>query len=321
MTVRQTQWGCFLKQLPVPICGLTLGLGALGNMLLAYSGFLYWLYGFLAAVLWGMLIVKFIIYRQEFLEELKNPVAFSVFEAFFMTLLQLALYMEPYFHQLAYGLWLLANVGHIVLVICFSWRFLRQFHLSTVYTTWNVLYGGNVLAAVISPVFDAQLAGQWIFWIGAVLFLPWYPISAWRYWKLPVPEPVLPTLCILAAPFNLMLAGYLSVMQQPQLWLVLLLAIIGQSMYIFVLIQLPKLLKLPFYPSYGALTFPFVISAVAMKKLLLFLTAEGIGYPSMLSTVVLIEEVIAVVMVTYALIRYLLYLGQIYQRGKSGCGA
>ena len=90
---------------------------------------------------------------------------------------------------------------------------------------------------------------------------------------------------------------------------------------LFVLIQLPKLLKLPFYPSYGALTFPFVISAVAMKKLLLFLTAEGIGYPSMLSTVVLIEEVIAVVMVTYALIRYLLYLGQIYQRGKSGCGA
>lgn len=114
-------------------------------MLLAYSGFLYWLYGFLAAVLWGMLIVKFIIYRQEFLEELKNPVTFSVFEAFFMTMLQLALYIEPYFHQLAYGLWLLANVGHIVLVICFSWRFLRQFHLSTVYTTWNVLYGGNVL--------------------------------------------------------------------------------------------------------------------------------------------------------------------------------
>lgn len=85
--------------------------------------------------------------------------------------------------------------------------------------------------------------------------------------------------------------------------------------------QLPLNFETALLPSYGALTFPFVIPAVAMKKLLLFLTAEGVAFPSMLSTVVLIEEVIAVIMVTYALIRYLLYLGQIYQRGKSGCSA
>lgn len=303
----------FLQRLPIPVCGLTLGLGAVSNLLVGYSGLLHWLYFAVTAVLWLLLVCKLVLCWPQAKQEFANPLTFSVFEAFFMTFLQMAAALEPYFHTMAYGMWVIANIGHGLLVILFSWRFLRRFQLAAVFTTWNVLYGGNMLAAVLSPMFHVEQLGQIIFWVGFILFLPWYPISAYRYWKLPVAEAAQPTLCILAAPFNLMLAAYLSCIAQPDLGMVLLIAVIAQVMYGYVLLRLPGILRLPFYPSYGALTFPFVIPAVAMQKLLTYLTAAGISYPAFLQYVVLLEQAIAVVMVTYVLVRYVCYLARVYQ--------
>ena len=58
-------------------------------------------------------------------------------------------------------------------------------------------------------------------------------------------------------------------------------------------------IKLPFYPSYSAFTFPFVISAVASTKILAITNNNPI-----LSFVVLIEVGIATVLVAYVLLKY-----------------
>lgn len=310
MIGHQSKFVLFLKQLPLPVCGVTLGVAALGNLLLTYSKLLYWGYGMIAALLWLFLVLKILLCWEQVKQELANPLSLSVFEAFFMTLLQLAIYIEPYFSYFAFLCWVLANIGHVGMVFLFSQRYLHDFQLSTVYATWNVLYGGNMLAAVVAPLFHMEQIGLWIFWIGFFLFLPWYPISAYRYWKLPVAEEALPTLCILAAPFHLSLTAYLSCTAQPSVWLSLLFACIAQGMYLFVLMCLPRILKTSFSTSYGALTFPFVIPAVALQKLFIFLTSEGIAYPQFLHNIVLIEQAIAVIMVTYALIRYILYFSK-----------
>ena len=158
-----------------------------------------------------------------------------------------------------------------------------------------------------------QHVGQWIFWTGFFLFLPWYFVAAYRYYKLPVTDAALPTVCIFSAPFNLALAAYLSCTAQPSYTIALLFATIGQSAYIFVLCCMPRILRLPFYPSYGALTFPFVIPAVALEKLLHTLNAAGAQQLAVWNIIVRIEESIAIVMVTYALLRYLYFLWGIAQ--------
>lgn len=303
----------FLQKLPLAICGLTLGLGALGNLLLPYNRLLHWTYIGIAAVFWLLLLLKLIFCWPQALQEFKNPLNFSVFEAFFMTLLQISAAMVPYFYRSAFALWLIANVGHLIIVLLFSQRYLRSFQLQNVFATWNVLYGGNMLSAVIANSFQMQHVGRWIFWIGFFLFLPWYFVSAYRYYKLPVAEPALPTLCIFSAPFNLTLAAYLSCTQQPHLAVALCFAFVGQGAYLFVLCSLPKVLRTPFYPSYGALTFPFVIPAVALKKLLQTLNTMGIQQLAFWNILVQIEESIAIILVTYALFRYLYFLWGIAQ--------
>lgn len=85
------------------------------------------------------------------------------------------------------------------------------------------------------------------------------------------------------------------------------LAILATVLYLVVLVKLPKYLKMPFFPSYAAFTFPFVISAIAMKQTMACLA--NMGSPmSWLNVVVIIETVIAVVLCVYALVRYILFV-------------
>ncbi len=257
-----------------------------------------------AAALWLLLILKFLFCWAQARQELQNPLTFSVLEAFFMTLLQFSAALSVICYRVAFIFWVIANAGHIILVLTFSLRFLRKFQLNDVFATWNVLYGGNMLAAVVAPHFQMQHTAQYIFWIGFLLFLPWYFIAAYRYHKLPVEPSALPTLCIFAAPFNLSLTAYLSCTAHPNFMLAALFICLGQGAYFFVLYHLPKILRLPFYPSYGALTFPFVIPAVALQKFISICNLPNAKLIAVCNGLILAEQLIAVVMVTYALIRY-----------------
>ncbi|MBQ3509504.1 MAG: TDT family transporter [Peptococcaceae bacterium] len=305
MTLSNSRFYHILHKLPVPVCGVTLGLAAVGNMLNNYSTLLHWLYLAAAAILWAALLAKLLLCWPDAKKELMNPLALSVFEAFFMTLLQFSAALAPYYSKTALWLWIIANIANFILIGIFSWKYLKHFQLSNVFTSWNVLYGGNMLAAVIAPAVHMEEPGILLFWLHFIIFLPWYPISAYRYWKLPVAEAAQPTICILAAPFNLVLAGYLTAIPEPEPVLTILFTLIAQIAYVFVLTRLPGILRLPFYPSYGALTFPFVIPAVAMQKLLLYLENINITIPSALHGMVMAEQIIAVIMVTYVLVRYL----------------
>ena len=63
---------------------------------------------------------------------------------------------------------------------------------------------------------------------------------------------------------------------------------------------------MPFFPSYAAFTFPFVISAIGMKMFQAYLVASGNPLQG-LSVLELAETVIAAVLVIYTLVRYLMF--------------
>ena len=74
---------------------------------------------------------------------------------------------------------------------------------------------------------------------------------------------------------------------------------------LFALIKAVSYLRFPFFPSYAAFTFPFVISAIAAKQTMA--CTANLGHPlPFLQYVVLAETAIAVILVAYAYIRFLL---------------
>ena len=74
-----------------------------------------------------------------------------------------------------------------------------------------------------------------------------------------------------------------------------------------VLVSLPKLLRLPFYPSYSAFTFPTAISALGLKLATKFLKESGANV-AMLAKLVSLAEIVATVIIIYVVIRHIMFM-------------
>ena len=294
----------FLKKIYRPMAGLMLAFATLGNLLQSYGDVYRNIMGSISAILFIVLTVKFASDFNGLKKELDNPIGASVFATYSMGIMLLATYVKPYNGSLAYAVWILGILIHIALIIRFSMKFIRKFNIKQVFPSWFIVYVGIAVAAVTGKAFN-QTVGQFAFWFAVVSYLILIFVVGKRVFVVKeIPEPALPTLIIFAAPGSLCLAGYLNAFDQKNLFIFWLLLVLSQCFYIFALIKLVKLLKLKFYPSYSAFTFPIVISALALKVSNGFLINQGVKI-ALLPVLIKVEEVIAVIIVFYVLIRYL----------------
>ncbi|WP_282192010.1 TDT family transporter [Adlercreutzia caecimuris] len=296
-----------IKKVPIPTAGVALGLAALGNLLQPYTEIAHGLCGGLSLFLVSMLVAKVILFPSMMRSDLQNSILASVSATFFMTLMQLAGYLAPVAIVPAFGLWCAAIVGHFTLMAWFTAHYIRRFKLSEVFPTYFICYVGIIVAAVTSPAFGMEAFGRGIFWFGLACFAVLLATVVARYLKHEIPEPARPLFCIFAAPMGLSLVGYLAVTPNPDPLFVGVLMGLGQVMLVGVATQLPKFIALKFYPSYAAMTFPFVISAMALGKGMQALYAAGVTIPAlpMVEALIALETVFAAVMVTYVFVHYM----------------
>lgn len=297
-----------VKKLPVPIVALMLALAATGNLVLSYGNLYRNIFGILAAIILVLVLIKIIKYPKEVSENLNNPVVASVFPALSMGIMLMATYIKPLVPSLAFIIWIIGLILHIVLILFFTKKHVLDFNIKKVFPSWFIVYVGIVVGSVTAPAFEMTDIGQILFWFGLISYLILLPINLKRVLKVKeIPEPALPTIVIFAAPGSLCLAGYMSSFQNKNMFLVWLLLILSQFTLLCVLLQLPKLLKLPFYPSYSAFTFPLVISAISIKLTNGFLINTGKEI-TILRYIVKFEELLAIVIVLYVLLRYINFL-------------
>ena len=104
-------------------------------------------------------------------------------------------------------------------------------------------------------------------YFGIIAYAAMLPVMFYRFiFAENVPITAMPTLGILAAPASLSLAGYLSLVDDPQPLPVVLLIGIAVLMTSIVYVAFIRLLVLPFSPGYAAYTFPMAIGATALFK-------------------------------------------------------
>lgn len=295
-----------IKKVPIPTAGVALGLAALGNLLQPYAEAAHAVCGLLALVLVGLLAAKIILFPSMIRDDLHNSILASVSATLFMSLMQLAGYLAPIAFVPAFCLWICAVAAHLSLMVGFSLRFIRRFKLHEVFPTYFICYVGIIVASVTSPTFGMEALGYVLFWLGFACYVVLFGLVSYRYLKHEIPEPARPLFCIYAAPMSLSLVGYLSASPDPSPLFVGVLLVLAQALLVVVVSRLPRLLALKFYPSYAAMTFPFVISATALAKGVEFLAASGavLPLPGVLQVLIGLETVFATVMVAYVLGHY-----------------
>lgn len=294
----------FLKKIPMPIVGLMLAFAALGNLVQSYGSIYRNIFGIISAILFVITTVKFICDLDGLKKELSTPIGASVFPTYSMGIMLLATYIKPYNGMISYGVWIIGIILHIGLIIGFTGKFVKGFNIKQVFPSWFIVYVGIAVASVTGKAFNPTV-GQVVFWFALVCYLILIFVVGKRVFVVKeIPEPALPTLIIFAAPGSLCLAGYLNCFDNKNLFMVWFLLILSQGIYILALIRLVGLLKLKFYPSYSGFSFPLVISALALKLSSGFFVAQGTKI-AFLPVVVKVEEIIAVILVLYVLVRYI----------------
>ena len=188
----------------------------------------------------------------------------------------------------------------------FTVRFFRPFKLHEVFPTYFICYVGIVVASVTSPAFGMQALGQAIFWFGFACYAALLVLVTYRYAKHEVPEGARPLFCIYTAPHEPVhrgLPGRDGRAERP---------VRGRddgagpgAVPGGALPRLPRLLRLKFYPSYAAMTFPFVITATALGQGTAFFRANGVALPFAFDVVFYVEVALATIMVAYVLAHYL----------------
>ena len=307
-----------IQKVPIPTAGVALGLAALGNLLQPYTEILHVICGVLALALVALLMAKIALFPGLIRDDLHNSIMASVSATLFMTLMQLAGYLAPFAFAPAFILWSAAVVAHLALMGWFTARFITRFKLHEVFPTYFICYVGIIVASATAPTFGMELAGLVLFWFGFACYLVLLGLVTLRYVKHEIPESARPLFCIYTAPMSLSIVGYLAVAADPSPVFVGVMLVLAQLLFVVVLSRMPQLLRIKFYPSYAAMTFPFVITATALGKALAFFRSGGVMESAAFDILLVVETVVAIVMVVYVLGHYVHFFAQ---RVEAPCSA
>ncbi|MCG0275448.1 MAG: TDT family transporter [Thermosediminibacteraceae bacterium] len=298
-----------INKIPIPIAGLMLALAATGNLVLSYGEVYRNIFGVLSAVILFLLIIKVCTMPKSLLEGFENPVVAGVMPTFSMGLMILSTYIAHYFYTVAYYLWFVGLIIHFLLMFYFTKKYIFNFNIKKVFPTHFIVYVGIVCGSLTAPKFGLIGLGQFLFWIGFTSYLILLPLIIYRVVVIKgIPEPAIPTIAIFSAPASLCLNGYLISFQEKNVTMVAFLSILALVMYISVMVYIPKIMRLKFYPSFSALTFPFVITAIAMNNTYAFAIKKGMNFPLLFMFLTKFSELWAIVMVIYVLIRYTIFI-------------
>ena len=160
-----------IKKVPLPICGVGLGMAALVNLLQSYSEGIRYVCGVFAAFLLVLVLLKLIMFPGAVKEDMNNPIMASVSGTFPMALMLLSTYAEPWIGQGAYYLWLLAIGLHIALIVYFTIKFVVKLQMAKVFASYFIVYVGIAAAAVTAPVYGKTGIGAIAFWFGLVTLI------------------------------------------------------------------------------------------------------------------------------------------------------
>lgn len=269
----------FVKDVPVPTAGLALGVVATGKLTGPYIPGIEAVCAAISAILIALVTIKALVCRKALAADLHQPVQAAVFGTFFMTYMQLSTYLAILSVPIGRIVWFAAVIGQFVLMIWFTKERILEFKLGDVFATWFVCYVGIIVGSVTSPTLELTGIGQGLFWFGFVAYLVLLFLVTARHAKLSLTAGAAPTFCIYAAPMSLSLAGYLAVYNSPNILFVAVLEVLAQLLFLVVLTQLPKFLRGGFFPSYAAMTFPFVITATALGNALAALSTQRLQLP------------------------------------------
>jgi tellurite resistance protein len=197
--------------------------------------------------------------------EWHHPVRLAFFPTITISLLLMATAIHGYRPDLALPIWLVGVAGQGVLTVAVisGWISHRAFEVGHLTPAWFIPAVGNVIVP-LAGVSLGWVEISWLFFSAGMIF--WLILLVLVFNRLifhaPIPARLFPTLVILIAPPAVAFVSYVRLVGGVDAFAHMLLS--GAYVFaILVLVQVPKLMRLPFALSWWALSFPLAALTVA----------------------------------------------------------
>lgn len=225
----------------------------------------------LGAILLFPVLVKYFTNFDTFINDIRHPLSGSLMAPMTMALLILCDYLAVISPMIAYPLWFAALLLHLTMAIMFFGFQLTNFKMCNLVPSWFLYPVGLISSSLAGTQFGHTVFSETLVNTCITIYFFMLPLVLYRLmFEGMLPRRARPTLAIMAAPINLTLATYLVNFSEPDPILTGALAGIAVTMTLFIYLCYIRLLRLKFQPSIAAVTFPSVISAIAMHRLTSF---------------------------------------------------
>ncbi len=264
-----------LKNFPVSFFSVVMGLAGLTiawDKSLAMLGFsmpvnylLATVTGFIFLILAGAYLTKIIQYRSAVIAELNHPVKLNFFPAISISLILLSVTVLHIFEPLAHGLWIAGSALHLtfMLYILNIWIHHEHFEVQHLNPAWFIPAVGNVLVPIAGTSLGHIQISWFFFSIGIIFWLILFTIIFYRMlFYHPLPDKLLPTLFILIAPPAAGFISYVKLTGSVDAFAHVL-YYIAVFFTLFLFTQITRYIRIPFFLSCWAYSFPLAAITVA----------------------------------------------------------
>jgi tellurite resistance protein len=224
----------------------------------------------LFCVLLALYLIKIVRWREAVAAELGHPIHINFFPTISISMLLLAVGTLPYWPGVAGVLWVVATSLHLLLTLYIMgvWIHHEHFEIHHINPAWFIPVVGNVLVPIAGvPLGFGELS--WFFFsVGMVFWLVLFTIIVYRMlFHHPMAERLMPTFFILIAPPAVGFIAYLQLVGQLDAFARILLYA-GLFLTLLLATQSGRFLRIPFYLSWWAYSFP--LAAVAIATLVMY---------------------------------------------------
>ena len=298
------------------MAGLAFGITGLGG-LFAEFGQGAWakpVFGILGAALLIIVVFKALFLPQNLKANLQHPVQAAVATVIPFAFMLDAAYLAPNYPNAAAVLWLFSLIAVLIYLAWFNAKYIFHLQIKQVFAAYFIPFVGFCVPVMTShhltiDWLPLQTIRYALFVLSAIGFVVMFIVISIRYLKVPVTETsALPVFAIYTAPLAMLIVGYARLLPHGEhsatlVWVSL---ILSQLLFVMVLSQVPIYLKNGFFPSYAALTFPFIITANSMFEGLRILNAKEVWF-----YLAYAEGIFAIVMTLFVLFKYLIFFKKI----------
>ena len=257
------------------LSGLTLAWKAAGHSILP-QGYLY--LGVLSTTIMCIItfiyVTKIVKHPTAALEEFHHPIRLNFFPAFSISLLLLSIIWE-HFTPVAQALWIVGSAIQLGLTIYVMSSWIHHTHYTLVHAnpSWFIPVVGNIIVPITGSHLGYTEISWFFFSIGIVFWIILLTIVMYRlFFHEPLPVRLTPMLFILLAPPSVGFVSYTNLIGGIDVF-ARVLYYIGLFLGILLFSNIIRFMRVPFFISSWAYSFPVAALTIATAKMAGFISS------------------------------------------------